>query len=75
MKIDLIERDGKYFVRKKWGIFTFWWNDGWDAGWELFRCAMDEYDATQVFERLQRDAEAKAQFAAAPEVVKKTINV
>lgn len=27
MKIELIERNHKYYIRKKWGIFTLWWHD------------------------------------------------
>ena len=73
MKIELIERDGKYFIRKKGRIFTLWWNEGWDGGWELFRQAMTKGEAESVFDRLTQEAFDKTRFDAAPEIVIKTL--
>ena len=71
-KIELIERDGKFFIRKKkWGL-TLWWNDGYLGGWELFRYPMYQEEAKKIFNQLQQRMEDKARFAAAPDKVIKT---
>lgn len=74
MKIELIERDGKYFIRKKGRFLTLWWNEGWDAGWELFRYGMNKETAEEVFNNLQQREIDKARFAAASEKVVRTFD-
>jgi hypothetical protein len=71
-KVELIERDNKFFIRKKWGLFTLWWHNGYLAGWELFRGPMSRVEAEEVFARLQKQAIDKARFAAASDNVIKT---
>ena len=74
-KIELVERDGKFFIRKKGRFLTLWWNEDWtNPGWELFRHPMEREEAEEIFAQLQKKVIDDARFAAATDKVIKTIS-
>ena len=73
-KIELIEKGGKYFIRKQGRFFAQWWySEAWESGWRMFfPYAMSKDEANATFLRLQEEILDQICFDAAPEKVVKT---
>lgn len=74
MKIELIERADNFYIRTLFlGFIPMWWDNGWEGGWEFFRCPMTKSEAEEVFERLVANSQERCRFLSTKDKVLKTL--
>lgn len=79
MKIELIERGGKYYLRRKtWGgLFTEWWIDIHDGGWRSSRSRYEiqKSRAEELLRQWAAGAPQKSDFEKSKDSTVATINL
>jgi len=63
MKIQLLERGGKYFLRTYLlGFIPLYWDDCYDGGWQPFRFDIDKVRAEELMTAWVLGYEQKSKF-------------
>jgi len=75
MKIEMIERCGQYFLRRRWlGFIPVYWDDDSDAGWWFFRYPISSKErAVELIEGWKALSERKSQYKKSKEVILRVI--
>ena len=76
MKIEMIERCGQYFLRRRWlGFIPVYWEDGGlEIGWWFFRYPIASKEkAEELIEGWKALSERKSQYKKSKEVILRVI--
>jgi hypothetical protein len=76
MKIQLIERGGKYFLKKYFlGFFPLYWDEEYDGGWQWFQFDIDESRAEELMASWVKGHVQKSRFKTSQWKTVNTIHV
>lgn len=70
MKVQLIQKGGRYFLRKYFlGIIPLYFDNGYEGGWSLVRSYLSEDEGLDLIVRIKRTDQEQKKFNTSPEKI------